>query len=185
MKRLSKDKQKAQNKGVYWINRQMNRKHKTKGEILHFSLCLLAPLRFTVFLGQHNIYLNQQKKVFLLKTVLRFAGPSLTGLLRLHLTIPENAGAQSTSRSPPGQKPKLHDPNPEAPTRVRPPAPIRPSDPRETFKNDVVLTSSHPNNIALEGLWINCPQAALGTSQSRSSLHFNFHQEMTTDILSS
>ncbi|KAL4572240.1 hypothetical protein LXL04_019010 [Taraxacum kok-saghyz] len=33
MKRLSKDKQKAQNKGVYWINRQMNRKHKTKGEI--------------------------------------------------------------------------------------------------------------------------------------------------------
>ncbi|KAL4579731.1 hypothetical protein LXL04_015895 [Taraxacum kok-saghyz] len=34
MQRLSKDKQKAQNKGVYWINRQMNRKHKTKGEII-------------------------------------------------------------------------------------------------------------------------------------------------------
>ncbi|KAL4568340.1 hypothetical protein LXL04_023950 [Taraxacum kok-saghyz] len=42
------------------------------------------------------------------------------------------------------------------------------------------LMSSHPNNLPVEVLWKNCPQAALHTSQPRSSL-----QEMTTDILSS
>jgi len=34
MQRLSKDKQRAYKQGVYWINRKINRKHKTKGEIV-------------------------------------------------------------------------------------------------------------------------------------------------------
>ncbi|KAL4582185.1 hypothetical protein LXL04_006727 [Taraxacum kok-saghyz] len=56
---------------------------------------------------------------------------------------------------------------------------------RKTPPGKLVPRSSHPNNLPLEGLWTNCPQAALHTSQPRLSLHLNFLQEMTTDILSS